>query len=62
MPAATENAGVATVPVMVYAADATAESAQVALVANAFTVWVVLTDNADAYTELAVVGVEPSVV
>ena len=47
MPAATENVGVATVPVMTYAAVATEESIQLDFVANALMVCDVLTEMAD---------------
>ena len=61
-PAATLNVGVATEPLMVYAADATAESENVDLVANALIVIELETLMAVEYTEEAVVGVVPSVV
>ena len=60
--AAGEAVGAETAPLMVYAAEATAESENVDLVANALIVIELETLMAVEYTEEAVVGVVPSVV
>jgi hypothetical protein len=61
-PAATLNVGVATAPLMLYAADAITESENVDLVANALMVSEVETLIAVEYADDEVVGVVPSVV
>jgi hypothetical protein len=62
MPATGEAVGVATAPLIVYVADATAESEKVDFVANALIVMELETLMAPEYWVDAVVGVVPSVV